>query len=106
MRARSKRTASCLKKSSAIRGRWVRVTFGGETLRTEGRSPSWDAHGIDPAHRAAASVMLASLTRYHSSSSSSKISMTLRPTLLDRVDGAVVGASNSRRVGRLVSYFL
>jgi hypothetical protein len=34
-----------------------------ETLRTEGRSPSWDAHGVDPAHRAAASVMLASLTR-------------------------------------------
>jgi hypothetical protein len=31
--------------------------------RKRGRSPSWDAHGIDPAHRAAASIMLASLTR-------------------------------------------
>jgi hypothetical protein len=40
MRARPKRTDSSLKKSSAIRGRWVRITFGGETLRMEGRSPS------------------------------------------------------------------
>ena len=63
MRVRSKRTASCLKKSSAMRGRWVRITFGGEALRTEGRSPSCDAHGIDQAHRAAPSVMLARLTR-------------------------------------------
>ena len=43
MRVRSKRTASCLKKSSAIGSRWVRITFGGERLRMEGRSPSWDS---------------------------------------------------------------
>ena len=30
-------------KITAIRGRWVRITFGGETLRMEGRSPSWDS---------------------------------------------------------------
>src|SRR6516165_8876548 len=105
-RVRSKRTASCLKKSSVMRSRWVRITFGGATLRTEGRPPSWDAHGIDQAPRAAASVMLTSLSIAIPLQALFKISMPLRPALLDKTDGVVVGDANSRLVGRSVSYFL
>ena len=62
---RSKRTVSCLKNSVGMRSRWVRITFGGVTSGTGGRSPPWDAHGpAGPAHNAAASTMLAMALRY------------------------------------------
>ena len=62
---RSKRTVSCLKNSVGMRSRWVRITFGGVTSGTGGRSPPWDAHGpAGPAHNAAANTMLAMASRY------------------------------------------
>jgi hypothetical protein len=65
MRARSKRTVSCLKNSVGMRSRWVRIIFGRVTSGTGGRSPPWDAHGpAGPAHNAAANTMLAMASRY------------------------------------------
>ena len=43
MPARSKRTDSCLKKSQLYVVDGCELPFGGETLRMEGRSPSWDS---------------------------------------------------------------
>ena len=80
MRARSKRTASCLKKSVGMRSRWVRITFGEVTSGTGGRSPPWGQRTDEPAPHtiSAASTMLAM---------AASISILLVPSCRDLISG-------------------